>query len=90
MENSPFRSLATELRNRIWKLAITNEEDHIDVDVSHSDGEWIQQSITRTCKQIRAESLTMFYAENRFRITIPDGCDDVESEYEAYQNPNNS
>lgn len=71
MDYSLLSRLSAEIRNRIWLLAVTGVNDDDDEDKGDNvfcldDGEGTQPSITRTCRQIRAESLLMFYANSEF------------------------
>ena len=54
----------------IWYEAVTDlfEKESEDNLLRLRHGEGVQPSITRTCKQIRAESILMFYANNTFYI----------------------
>ena len=63
MDKSPFQKLSPELRNNIWQFAVTELHGRVYISFDES----VQQpSITRTCNQIRGESLLMFYSENDF------------------------
>ena len=64
MENSLLNRLPAEVRNSIYRYALTN--------VSHGfrdlgEGE---PPLLRTCKQIRQESRLMYFACNGFTLTV--------------------
>jgi hypothetical protein len=67
--NSKLMGLPGELRNRIYRYAIT-EESTIVIDrhtwASH------QPALLKTCKQVRYEALPIFYAENEISTCIRD------------------
>jgi hypothetical protein len=72
---SPLLNLAPELRNRIYELALQNAEPIV---IPEWDGRtkafqsrgWgcLGLGLTATCKQIRAETLAMFYTINEFQL----------------------
>jgi len=68
MDNSPLARLPSELRNRVYELALTVQMDYPiylrDID--------LHIGLTRTCRQARNESRPMFYAFNRFEISLVD------------------
>lgn len=55
----PFLRLPAELRNTIYKMAVVSE-DPIEITTP-------QPAIAVVCRQLRNESLTLFYKENAFR-----------------------
>ncbi|KAF2480888.1 hypothetical protein BDY17DRAFT_201991 [Neohortaea acidophila] len=61
MDNSPFARLSPELRNMIWKLAVTQNRP-ISLDCYENP----EPPITRVCEQIRQESIGLFYGGNIF------------------------
>ncbi|KAK4539650.1 hypothetical protein LTR36_010476 [Oleoguttula mirabilis] len=66
MDKSPFAHLSAELRNRIYELALHDTyPDGIDL-------VWLDKhnALTRTCRQMRAESHIMFYHLNDFSVTV--------------------
>lgn len=63
MDNSGFGRLSAELRNRIYELAF---EPITDVDGGKT--EELQHPLTKACRQIRAESLTMYYENTCFNL----------------------
>ncbi|KAF2171132.1 hypothetical protein M409DRAFT_19102 [Zasmidium cellare ATCC 36951] len=65
MDNSPLNKLSAELRNQIYELALTSDNP-----VSISDGSAVQPPLTRTCKQIRSESLLLSYGLNSITAII--------------------
>lgn len=76
MDNSPFASLPAELRVRIFEYALTQdlevlkwqiEEDGSLVRVFHPPFGAIM-SLTQTCKQVRSESIDLFFKCNNFCI----------------------
>lgn len=62
MDTSPFNNLSAELRNLVWEFTVTNTNSDA-VNLSEE-----QPAITRTCKQIRNECISMYYARNEFKI----------------------
>ncbi|KAK3719148.1 hypothetical protein LTR37_004712 [Vermiconidia calcicola] len=77
MDNSPLAKLPAELRNRIYLLALRNEQPIIVVVRSGGRPQEAYrrlyelrtpQALTLTCKQIRNESINMFYSANAFDI----------------------
>lgn len=65
MDNSPFALLSPELRNMIWKLAVTqNGPTYLGF------REKPEPPITRVCKQIREESTYVFYSEGTFVVCL--------------------
>lgn len=78
MDASPFRLLSAELRNRIYELVLTSTKG-ITVDCSGTKSDFTNNgqnatfeypdlSLTQTCKQIRQESLNMYYFINPLTI----------------------
>lgn len=65
MESSPFSKMPRELRDQIWRDALTTREGCIDVAGKTSPDE---PSLLAVCKQIRTETIKIYYAENTFRI----------------------
>jgi len=66
MDHSPLHDLPPEIRNRIWQYAVFEPEDVLIKQPTYQRASWMQPGITRTCKQIRQETLHMFYACNTF------------------------
>lgn len=77
MEHSPFASLPAELRNHIYGLALVSLEKVI------LDFEFLEKqnrlrigrprhllALTETCRQIRRESLPLFYSNSEFVVLI--------------------
>lgn len=65
IQSSPLLDLAAELRNYIWRLALTT-----DGQVKIDKTTFLQhKALLDTCRQIRNEALQIFYAENEFLIT---------------------
>lgn len=77
MDASPLNKLPAELRNNIYELALHNPGG-IDIDVMFANkiitAQASQQllALTETCKQIRQESLPLFYATNTFSFATSD------------------
>ncbi|EMC94833.1 hypothetical protein BAUCODRAFT_141096 [Baudoinia panamericana UAMH 10762] len=67
MEASPFARLSPELRNLIYEYAFASKYA---VTLEHNR---IQPGISRTCRRIREESLTMYYASTTFNAHLDDG-----------------
>lgn len=70
---SSFLALPAEIRNRIYAFALVEQND---IKIRSccclekvNKGE--QLALTQTCRQIRRESLTMFYELNTFSFEIP-------------------
>ncbi|KAK5114558.1 hypothetical protein LTR85_010135 [Meristemomyces frigidus] len=64
MDNSPFARLPPELRNRIFDLALTRSNGcRIELDQMQN-----YNQLTRTCRQIRAETHAVFYSQNDFLV----------------------
>ncbi|KAK5122037.1 hypothetical protein LTR85_004283 [Meristemomyces frigidus] len=63
MENSPLARLAPELRNRIYELVFEGENV-----VSMDTAKNLNHPLTMTCRQVRDESLLMYYSATRFRF----------------------
>lgn len=60
-------ALPAELRNEIWKLTLI-EDCPIEIMTRKQTSAGAQPPLTRTCRQIRSESLSMFYELNTFRF----------------------
>ncbi|KAF2215964.1 hypothetical protein CERZMDRAFT_94350 [Cercospora zeae-maydis SCOH1-5] len=58
MDRSPFFKLPAELRNLIWSFSLQSEPDS----ATTFPDIYKEPSLSRTCHQIRAESLLMYYA----------------------------
>ena len=71
MESSHFAKLPAELRDQIWELVLANEATEA-VIINHVQA--CTPAISRTCRQIRSESLSMFYQRNIFKIVIHADC----------------
>jgi hypothetical protein len=69
MDQSTFAKLAPELRNQIWEPCVTAPSSIKIKDIANSD----HLNITRTCRQIRAETLLMLYGTNTFELRIDSG-----------------
>lgn len=64
MERSPFAKLSPELRNQIYELVLRSNRATLELrDIKTYNG------LTQTCRQIRAESQPMLYAQNKFAFT---------------------
>jgi hypothetical protein len=66
-EKSPLLALPAEIRNEIWKWSM-----RMDHPLSIVGDTPKQPPLTKTCRQIRAESIRFFYKENSFSCTIFD------------------
>ena len=64
-----FLDLPPEMRNRVYKLALIEKDEEIEVDAT-----WQPPALLSTCKQIRSETLHMAYQSNAFIFKITD-CD---------------
>ncbi|KAK4543340.1 hypothetical protein LTR36_005699 [Oleoguttula mirabilis] len=67
MDNSPLATLSAEIRNIFYELAFRND-DNKTLDLFAGDA-----ALSRTCRQIRQESLLLYYAVNTFKAEIPAG-----------------
>ncbi|KAK5684036.1 hypothetical protein LTS10_003900 [Elasticomyces elasticus] len=67
MDDSPFARLSPELRNAIYEAAFNTEYA-----ITLQDNA-IQHGITRTCRQLRRETLHMYYSLARFNAHLDDG-----------------
>lgn len=71
MDNSRFADLPAELRNEIWELAM---DPNTPVGILAHPNKLVftnaktKYALPHTCKQIRAEALAMFYAQQEFRV----------------------
>ncbi|KAK4623073.1 uncharacterized protein CLAFUR5_06851 [Fulvia fulva] len=75
MDQSPLNKLPAELRNRIYELVLPRPgpcqiRKTIYRKSIYGEQEAEQPAMTRTCRQIRHESLTMFYASRDFCVNI--------------------
>ncbi len=64
-----FTSLPPEIRNRIHALALPKGDEELVVASPLYDSGMqlgVQPALSRTCKQLRAEVLPMFYANSKF------------------------
>ncbi|KAK3708567.1 hypothetical protein LTR37_011462 [Vermiconidia calcicola] len=75
MDDSPFGKLAPELRNTIYEMTVESP-DQISLWFKKSDNKtwrWshpVQElALPATCKQIRSESLPLFFSTNTFRLS---------------------
>ena len=71
MDGSRFATLPIELRDQIWELVLTNRLDDA---VIINQVQACTPAISRTCRQIRSESLVMFYQKKIFKIVIHAVC----------------
>lgn len=70
----PLLALPAELRNRIYEFAIV-ESTPIDMVMRKRTGSDAQPGLTRTCRQIRQETLQMFFQDNVFRFDCDNDLD---------------
>lgn len=70
MQNSPLEKLPAELRNKIYRLVVSDNKPLTVCARSPGYHKAIQPPITRVCRQIRDESLTMFYHCNEFVFEV--------------------
>lgn len=70
MENSPFNNLSAELRNEIWQLALKSDTPLAIGGTSAHGPTAAQPPLTRVCKQIRLETIKMFYCSNTFAMEM--------------------
>ncbi|WPB07091.1 uncharacterized protein RHO25_011751 [Cercospora beticola] len=68
---SSFMSLSAELRNMIYEMALCSKDGvHIRWDRTHMTGRHPYVSLVSVNRQIREESLTIWYGMNTFKHTI--------------------
>lgn len=60
-----FLDLPPEIRNIIYTLALTESGDN-SISICRGSSHLSEPALTRTCNQIRQESLPVFYGTNRF------------------------
>lgn len=65
MNASPLARLPPELRNQIFELALTDVSGYIYLRILRNHAQ-----LTRVCRQLRAETLALFYSLHHFRIPI--------------------
>lgn len=72
---SPFFSLPPELRNNIYKLVLPTGQVHTVYAKSRDlKPTMAEPAISRTCRQIRQETLALFYGLNRFKMCSEVNC----------------
>ncbi|KAI5365266.1 hypothetical protein Slin15195_G048020 [Septoria linicola] len=89
MEISPMSKLSAELRNEIYRLALTTNKQLTICSSKLHDGRQkkptaTQPPLTKVCKQSRRESLQMFYNLNTFIISVsgaPRGSRDLRADF---------
>jgi hypothetical protein len=64
-----FLSLPGELRNRIYRFALTGPRT---IEIDKTRWSTHQPALLKTCKTIRAEALRLFYIENKISTNIHD------------------
>lgn len=90
MDYSPIGKLSPELRNMIYELVVGNAHVKISCDW-HRTSDYSPKkpvisglqrnhlALTKTCKQIRVESISYFYSTSAFTITVAPSVDDRRS-----------
>lgn len=68
-KKSPLLSLPPEMRNRIYRFALVEEDD---IEIPSGGPFPSDPPLLRTCSQIRGEAISIFYLENTFSFTIED------------------
>lgn len=66
MDDSPLSRLPAELRNRIYELALL-QDDSITISLN-GKRRWRPPAHLSTCNQIRAEASSIYYAGNTFTV----------------------
>ncbi|KAM3425055.1 hypothetical protein BST61_g7023 [Cercospora zeina] len=66
MDRSPFFRLPAELRNSIWAFSLQCESDS----ATTCSDIYQEPSLSRTCRQIRAECLLMYYAVQPSMVAV--------------------
>ncbi|KJX92692.1 hypothetical protein TI39_contig5831g00006 [Zymoseptoria brevis] len=71
MDNCGFGKLSAELRNRIYDQVLP-DDDEIEVYSANlsKPSEDYQPPITQVCREMRAETLPMFYGRNQFVLPL--------------------
>lgn len=69
MDHSPLARLAPELRNRVYELALTHSDRIKPLNGSHHAELADHNQLTSTCRQVRTETLGMFYAVITFALS---------------------
>jgi len=64
MDSSSFSRLSPELRNRVYEFSLTHTSAFQLQDIKHYN------AMTRTCRQIRAESHLLFLANSDFTLDL--------------------
>ena len=78
MENSPLARLSPERRNKIYEYALPSHIVYIDCVPSGKHA--AQRPLTKTCRQIRTETLSMDYANTSIELfTVDVGCYDSQT-----------
>lgn len=67
MDSSSFMRLSPELRNLIYEYALANRYA-----VTLQDSQ-VEHSLTKVCRQIRQETLPMYFGRTRFNAHLDDG-----------------
>lgn len=67
--SSPFMDLPGELRNRIYFYSLVRPQN---IEITAQNWPTHQPALLKTCKQIRFESLSIFYNENSISANIHD------------------
>lgn len=71
MALSPLLTLPAEIRNRIYEFALINIDPLATApqsNIIHASSSAIQPGLTRSCRQVRNETLKMFYTCNTFLL----------------------
>ena len=82
MDISPLSELSRENRNQVYghilgsRKRLTVSLPYVLKNSSPPEQSAFQPAITRTYKQLRSESLLMFYAVNKFEVVTPHGLHD--------------
>ncbi|KAK1819953.1 hypothetical protein LTR12_005675 [Friedmanniomyces endolithicus] len=74
-DESPLLALPPELRNRIYELVLVDDGNEI-IDIYPETDHFVtnpylwQPALTRVSKELRHETLAMFYGQNTFRVPL--------------------
>ena len=76
----PFLQLSAELRNRIYELALVHPQTKYvpcrcpwsEIGIDSTEAPVCQPPLTRLCRQIRNESLPVYYGNNVFIVDVND------------------
>ncbi|KAK3631379.1 hypothetical protein LTR56_016876 [Elasticomyces elasticus] len=81
MDESPLQKIPAELRNRISEMVL-QEPDGVEITIAGGHSTWRNQpQLPLVCRQLRKETLKMYFAINEF--TIHTDCLEIEVKYNS-------